>query len=247
MLRELIDEVYLAKRKDKDKTHLYVTDAGKCPRAVYFSMKDAPKEPYDARSLRSFENGDHTHIRLTSALFSLGIVCAVEVAIPPNETLHGRADAIVRIDGSPYVVEFKSINRYAFENRLARPDPDHLKQLQLYLHFFKLPKGILVYENKDTQDLKEFVVEYDNALVARTLAELGEIRGYVERGVVPSKPDGIEPWRCDYCPYKATCAKVERPPAAPSIARLVRPLAVTSGGAAANRSILPVSLALAEP
>ncbi len=208
MLRELIDEVYLSKQREKEKTHFYVTDAGKCARAVYLSLKNAPKEPLDARALRIFEHGDHTHMRLASALFSLGIVCAVEVAIPPNETIHGRADAIVRVDGASYVVEFKSINRYAFEKKLDAPQSEHLRQLQLYLHFFKIPKGILVYENKDTQDLKEFVVDYDKALVTNILVEFDVIRGHVERGVVPPKPEDIEPWRCEYCDYRRTCVKV---------------------------------------
>ena len=217
MLKELIDEAYVEKRKEREKTHFYVTDAGKCPRAVYFSLKDAPKEPLDARTLRIFENGDHTHMRLASALFSLGIVCAVEVSIPPDETIHGRADAIVRIDGTTYAVEFKSINRYAFENKLNAPQPEHLRQIQLYLHFFKIPKGILIYESKDTQDIKEFIVEYDKALVSETLAEFERLRGHVDSGIVPSKPSDIEPWRCEYCSYQKTCAKIDA--AAPTTAR----------------------------
>ena len=210
MLRELIDEVYLSKQREKEKTHFYVTDAGKCARAVYLSLKNAPKEPLDARALRIFEHGDHTHMRLASALFSLGIVCAVEVAIPPNETIHGRADAIVRLDGETYVVEFKSINRYAFENKLSTPQPEHLQQVQLYMHFFKIPKGILIYESKDTQDIKEFVVEYDKDLVGKVLGEFDHIHGFVERGVIPPKPKDIESWRCEYCCYRQTCAKVEQ-------------------------------------
>ena len=210
MLRELIDEVYLSKQREKEKTHFYVTDAGKCPRAVYFSLKGAPKEPLDARALRIFEHGDHTHMRLASALFSLGIVCAVEVAIPPNETIHGRADAIVRIDGETYVVEFKSINRYAFENKLSAPQPEHMAQIQLYMHFFKIPKGILIYESKDTQDIKEFVVDCDRNLIRKVLGEFDRIQGFMGRGVIPPKPKDIEPWRCEYCCYRQTCAKVEQ-------------------------------------
>ncbi len=208
MLRELIDEVYLSKQRENEKTHFYVTDAGKCPRAVYFSLKTAPKEPLDARALRIFEHGDHTHMRLASTLFSLGIVCAVEVAIPPNETIHGRADAIVRIDGETYVVEFKSINRYAFENKLNAPQPEHLQQIQLYMHFFKIVKGILIYESKDTQDIKEFVVDYDRDLVKKVLGEFDRIHDLMERGAIPPKPKGIESWRCEYCCYRQTCAKV---------------------------------------
>jgi hypothetical protein len=36
MLKELIDQFYLDKQRDKEQTHFYITDAGKCTRAVFF-------------------------------------------------------------------------------------------------------------------------------------------------------------------------------------------------------------------
>ena len=41
MLKELIDQFYLDNQKNKEQTRFYITDAGKCPRAVFFKFKNA--------------------------------------------------------------------------------------------------------------------------------------------------------------------------------------------------------------
>ena len=52
-------------------------------------------------------------------------------------------------------------------------------------------------------------MDYDKSLVAEALAQFAELRQYVDRGVVPPKPNDLEPWRCEYCDYSETCGKVE--------------------------------------
>ena len=38
MLKELIDQFYLDNQKNGSQTKFYITDAGKCPRAVFFKL-----------------------------------------------------------------------------------------------------------------------------------------------------------------------------------------------------------------
>jgi len=209
MLKELIDQFYADSFKDKDKEHFYITDAGKCPRAIYFKFKKYPKKQPEPRILRIFDSGDYTHMRIMSVLFGLGIVRSVEVKIPPQEIISGRADAIIDIDGKPYVVEIKSSSQYKFAN-LDKPEPDHMKQIQLYLHFFKIPQGILLYEDKNTQDLKEFPVEYDPFLVQNVLRDFKTLKEQIDKNIIPPIPKDIEPWRCEYCEYREECQKIEK-------------------------------------
>jgi CRISPR-associated protein Cas4 len=204
MIKEKIDEFYLSKQRDRDREHFYITDAGKCPRAVYFQFKKIPKKAMDARILRVFEHGDYTHLRIISTLFSLGLVKATEIDIPNKEIVHGRADAIVNIDGEPYVVEIKSINSIAF-GKLESPDPDHYKQIQLYLHYFNIKKGIVIYENKNTQEIKEFAVDYDEKTVQEVLEKFHVLKAQIQSNIVPSKGD--MGWKCNYCPYAEECTK----------------------------------------
>jgi len=119
----------------------FAEDAGKCPRAVYFSIKGYQRKDLDPRILRIFDVGDDTHRRILGALFSLGLVVACEVPIPNQKLIHGRADAILSVKGRPIVLEIKSSSSNKFR-RLSRPEGAHLKQIQVYLHFFTFLKGL---------------------------------------------------------------------------------------------------------
>ncbi|UCD20813.1 MAG: Dna2/Cas4 domain-containing protein [archaeon] len=207
MLKELINEFYSSKEKDKEKVAFYISDAGKCPRAVWFSLKNYPKKPITARVMRIFEHGDYTHMRIMGALFSLGLVKAVEIQIPDNEFIHGRADAIITLDNEPAILEIKSINSFKFKN--TKPEKDHVLQLQLYLHYFKLKKGVLIYENKDNQELKEYVIHYDEKLVNELLTGFKGIKKHADENKPPIIPEDLEEWRCNYCVYLDSCKKIE--------------------------------------
>ena len=209
MLREIIDKFYLDRQKDKEQHHFYITDAGKCPRQTFFKFKGYPRKEPEARILRVFEHGDYTHMKIMSTLFSLGIVRAAEIKIPSEEIISGRADAIVGIEGKPYVLEIKSSSQFKF-TKLNAPEPDHLKQVQLYMHYFKVPQAILLYEDKNTQDLKEFIVQYDPDLVQEVLKDFEILKEQLDKNIIPPVPKDIESWRCDYCEYWEECQKVEK-------------------------------------
>ena len=206
MIKERIDEFYTSKQDDKDRQYFYISEAGKCARAIYFTWKKLPKKAKDARFLRIMDHGDYTHMRIMSVLFSLGLVKATEITIPSQEIIHGRADAIVNIDEKPYVVELKSINSYGFK-KLEAPKKEHICQLQLYLHYFKIPQGVLVYENKDNQDLKEFKLEYDEKFAKQLVEDFHILKHMIENNIVPPKSTNLEGWECEYCDYAEECKK----------------------------------------
>lgn len=208
MLKELIDKFYLDKEKDKkrEQVKFYISDAGKCPRNIFFSLKHVPKKELEAERLRIFDHGDYIQMMIQRPLFSLGIVRAVEVPIRPNEIISGRADFIISIEGVPYVVDVKSISGRLNLEKMAEPKPEHYYQVQLYLHFFKIQKGILLYINKDTQELKEFIFDYDEELANRILKWFERLKEKIEKDIVPKRiPDYPKNWQCQYCPYREIC------------------------------------------
>jgi len=205
MLKELIDKFYLDRERDKEQHHFYITDAGKCPRAIFFKFKNVPRKKMEPRVLRLFDHGDYIQMQILNALFSLGIVRASEVKIPPQELISGRADAIVTLDNELYVVDFKSMNSMIFKN-LTRPKEENINQLQLYLHFFKIPKGILLYISKDDLALKDFLVEYDKARAKKLLKDLADLKIKIETDVVPAAiVEYPADWQCKYCQFKEIC------------------------------------------
>ena len=63
------------------------------------------------------------------------------------------------------VVDFKSMNPRQFRT-LEGPLPDHITQMQIYLYLSGLRYGKFVYEDKATQNVKEFLVTRDDNLLA---------------------------------------------------------------------------------
>jgi len=206
MLKELIDKFYLDRQKDREQHHFYITDAGKCGRAIFFKFKNVPREKMEARVLRMFDHGDYIQMQILSILLSLGIVRASEVNIPPQELVSGRADAICTLGNELYVVDFKSMNSMVFKN-LQEAKAENVNQLQLYLHFFKIPKGILLYVNKDTLELKEFLINYNPTLAQALLKDLAILKSKLNANIIPQRlPEYPENWQCQYCQFKEICS-----------------------------------------
>jgi len=205
MLKELIDQFYSDNHKDRDQKRFYITDAGRCGRAIFFKFKNVPRQELEPRMLRLFDHGDYIQMQILNSLFSLGIVRASEIRIPPQEIISGRADAIITLDNELYVVDFKSMNSMIFK-RLEEPKEENVNQLQLYLHYFKIPKGILLYVNKDTSDLKEFLVKYDKVKAVKLLEDLTKLKSKIDTDIVPERIPGYpDDWQCRYCQFKSIC------------------------------------------
>ena len=206
-LRELINQYYRNQKKDREQHHFYITDAGKCSRTVFFKFKKAPAEAMEPRILMMFDHGDHIHQLIMKPLLGIrGVqVVAAEVNIPPQELITGRADAILSDGKELYVLDIKSINGQIFKS-LNEPKAEHLNQIQLYLHFFQQKKGILLYVNKDTQELREFPVDYDSKIAQDLLRQLSELKTKIDANIIPPRiPVWPEGWQCQYCQFKEIC------------------------------------------
>jgi len=208
MLKELIDKFYLDRQKDREQHHFYITDAGRCPRSIFFKFKNVPREVIEANVLRMFDHGDHIHQMIMKPLLSIRDihVVASEINIPPQELVSGRADAIISSGKELFVLDIKSMNSMIFKS-LTEPKPENLDQIQLYLHYFKVPKGILLYVNKDNQQLKEFVIKYDKVRVNFLIKGLEDLKTKIEKDIVPDRiPVYPKDWQCRYCQFKDICA-----------------------------------------
>jgi CRISPR/Cas system-associated exonuclease Cas4 (RecB family) len=209
MLRELIDKFYLERereKKERERVQFYISEVGKCPRSIFFKFKKAPAKEIEAERLRIFDHGDFIHRMILNPLFSFGIVTASEISIPPQEIIAGRADAIVSLNGEQYVLDVKSISGKMNFEKMEKPMPEHFWQVQLYLHYFRIKKGILLYVNKDTQELKEFVFDYQEEVVKELLEWFQKLKKKIESNRVPQRiPDYPDNWQCKSCQFREIC------------------------------------------
>ena len=194
------------RERNKEQRHFYITDAGKCGRAIFFKFKNVPREKMDARILRLFEHGNYVQMQILNILFGLGMVRASEVNIPSQKIISGRADAIITLNNELYVVDFKSMNSMIFRKLEVAKEED-VNQLQLYLHFFKISKGILLYICKNTLELKEFFIGYDLSKVQTLLKNLEILKTKIDADIVPqSLSEYPENWQCQYCQFRDICS-----------------------------------------
>jgi CRISPR/Cas system-associated exonuclease Cas4 (RecB family) len=82
----------------------------------------------------------------------------------------GTADAVIEIlpDGLVTLIDFKSINSNGFAKIEAEAKPEHVWQAKGYAYYFAkmglcyIDQAMIVYENKDNQELKEVMVNIDD-------------------------------------------------------------------------------------
>jgi CRISPR/Cas system-associated exonuclease Cas4 (RecB family) len=205
MLKELIDQFYIDQQVNKKQDHFYVTDAGKCPRAVFFKFKNAPRKKLEPRVLRIFEKGEHFHRNIFDVLYRLRIGVVTEVPMPGDGLVSGRADAILSIKNKNYVLDIKSMNSMLFR-KMIQPKEENIYQLQIYLHYFCIKDGILLYINKDDQDIREFHLKYNQGLVESLLEDFKDLKQKLANNIVPERFGGWpKNWQCRYCQFKEIC------------------------------------------
>lgn len=181
---------------------------------------------FSARNRRVMENGHYVHQRFHAYTHKLDCVYKhSEYGDPNNEHrceerliehpsgLRGTYDAILDLDDDYlYVTDFKSIkpSTSPFDNgfdNLTKPLDYHVKQLVIYMGMisdtYTLPKpirGLYVYECKATQNLKEYVVPWDESTKNLYFQLLGYI-SLMNKAAEEGNPD-LAPCLCRKDPCK---------------------------------------------
>lgn len=147
-----------------------------------------------------------------------------EVGFHDEETwFGGHVDAILAVpefDGEHIVIDFKTCRSYAFK-KLCEPMDSHVTQMQIYLYLSGLKSGKFIYECKDTQDTKEYLVPRNEEFIQQKIKEAKILKAIVQyrspagRPVLPNRkykgPDGDPPdlgrkeRECSYCEFAQHC------------------------------------------
>ena len=119
-------------------------------------------QPLPANLQRIFQNGNYLEDRVGQWLIDLNLLIDREVSvkqdIPP---ISGRIDFLIKhYNYGTLPIELKSINTMGF-TKLKKPKPEHQIQIQMYLNMGNYDMGTVLYENKNDQKIKSFLVEKD--------------------------------------------------------------------------------------
>ena len=118
-------------------------------------------------------------------LKEIGILVQSEVPVENREyEIMGHTDGIIKVNGFEGVLEIKSMNSKQFYS-CFEPKPDHLIQINVYMFCLGVPRGCLLYECKDDQELKEFYVKQDPSILNPILEKIQLVQQRLKEGKEP--------------------------------------------------------------
>ena len=222
------------KSMERDKLHLHPSEICKrdwCPRSSYYRILGLPEpaESFTLQRLNVFAEGNLIHQKWQDWLTEAGVMEGIEVSILDEaHRIMGHADGVVNDKHGRAVLEIKSIGigtvrfediglfmRYAnkeisFDDvwtNIRHPFDSHVRQVQLYMHCLDISEGIIIYEWKATQEVKEFSVKFQPEFVNPILASCLSVIRSLESMVAPDRPSWLfrEHKVCKSCPFKTEC------------------------------------------
>jgi hypothetical protein len=220
LVTNVIEDYLTHRLSDERRTGCFHPSAmSQCPRFLYESYlkKTSVTEEGNPTRSRIFDNGKMVHLRIQKYLKEAGVLIDDEVQFYDEEyEICGSADGIIKFHDSFGVLEIKSINNNGF-NSLSAPKFDHAEQLNIYMFCLSrlgyvsghgpvsgknLKWGIIVYENKNNQQIKEYLLSMDHKIIDPVLEKLNYVKDHLQRGVRPPKVvnDG-----CRWCDIKLDC------------------------------------------
>lgn len=88
-------------------------------------------------------------------------------------------DILCEIDGIKYVVEVKSVNTFQFKK--GKEHPSGKKQCMLYMYLNNIDKGIVLQEDKNTQDFRVNIYDINYGVIKPYISRLEQIQYYKQR------------------------------------------------------------------
>ncbi len=170
--KRLIDTYYEAQNKkpDKGRKKGVVSPSGmtKCRRLQQFKLLCVPVGSVNIRPQmrRIWDNGHSSESRMRHALMEGAKMVGgsfspkgVNMSVP-EFLIAGEADGVLETPpDNKYIVDFKTRNRKGFE-ALLRPSREYVWQAHAYMKGLQIPQYIVYYENKDSQNHKEFFLRF---------------------------------------------------------------------------------------
>lgn len=214
-----------AERKGLHASAIIKSDEGFCYRQQVLSLfyHQLQGEDLPVATRRIFAEGDAVHEKIQRLFIRGGYSDPLDLDVTyfvEEFDLFFSPDIFCKIDGENYIGEIKSMNGNAYNN-MIRDGVDHPsapKQLQLYMclsEFVKpeqVRKGFVLCENKNTQDFKVTLYNYDPDAVRPYMERLEKIRKYkdalLKRGRIVSRKNTCTAYTCKIassCPMRDVC------------------------------------------
>lgn len=206
-------------RKGLHASNMLVGESEFCIRSQVLSLlyRQNQGEQLQPSLLRIFEQGNAIHEKWQRLFIRAGYGEAEDMDFTRFNARYAMSftpDALIHIPGifndEWIVVEIKSVNTFQFQRMDKHPSA--WKQCQWYMHNLGFKHGIVLSEDKNTQDFKIEVYDYDSKLVAPFVERAESIIYYYNRVVTehkmvarPKEAKSPDSKKCKECPLKDAC------------------------------------------
>lgn len=183
-----------------------------CDRQLWYEYKE-PIANQDARVERIFHFGHLLESYVISLLKNSGFVVHHDDGSGQygfkDEEIAGHVDGVIIIEDEPHLLEIKSASDKRFAEMVKKgvklSDPVYYTQMQVYMKYMELDKGLFVAINKNDCAIHSEVIEYDPI----------EAEASVDRGKSIARMTELPDRKykspaflgCKFCNYKEKCWK----------------------------------------
>ena len=181
---DVIEEVFADLNPNLgDEAKISVEESSGCLRNAYLDRKDP---------------AERTHKQMISALMEKGAMSVLERPVEGELEVAGNIKLVGRADR----VEDDVVMMFRTEEELPEmPHAEHFMQLNSYLHMFAKPEGVIVYFDKDGNEM-EFIVPKSEKLFGETKRRARILNTLLNNNVIPA----LEPsTRCMGCAHNEKC------------------------------------------
>lgn len=201
---------------------LIVGDKDFCVRQQVLSLiyKQLQGEQINVGLMRIFEQGNAIHEKWQRLFIRAGYSKASDLDVTQFNDVYKISftpDIICSIpefyDGK-MIGEIKSVNTFQFQRMVKHPSA--WKQCQWYMYLTGIHKGFVLSEDKNTQDFKIEVYDYDPSIVAPFIDRAEAIKYYynklMKQHKMVQRPDDAKSSdckRCKDCPMRLSCWNLE--------------------------------------
>ena len=218
--RDAIFAAYEAQAGSGFRPHLGASLIGKdCERALWFDFRWTTRHQHPGRLLRLFETGQLEEARLVRNLRSTG---ATVLEVDPETgrqirveahgghfggSLDGIALGLLEAPKTWHVLEFKTHSAKSFRELVAKgvreSKPQHLAQMQIYLHLTGLTRAMYLAVCKDTDELHVERIEHDPVFAQGLLDKAQRV---IQASLPPDRISNDPAWYlCRWCEHAPVC------------------------------------------
>jgi CRISPR/Cas system-associated exonuclease Cas4 (RecB family) len=238
IMKSIINQNLMNNRKTKERgAYFYASEAylphnpdeSACGRQLGYKVLGYAPEPSKIESQRNFFLGDMYHEFVQKIFVKEQLATHIEectiyydddgkahwvrqetnkIIMKVPVEIHGRLDIQFNILKEPFIADIKTVGEWAWKYLAGKPKEEHYAQVQLYLKDKKLNRGFLLYINKSSGDMKEFMLEYDDEYLNKYLEDYKNLYEFIKHKGLPPRHfrSGDEaPWQCKFCGFTKHC------------------------------------------